>query len=102
MTEKTVSFRKSKAVETGTTRDYGKYGTYKKQSDGTWKRQKQGYPAFRKTLDYKLMKSFLIEKGLCESFLDRSGIKTLRSMIKSKGIEEDYNMWLEEHNGKEI
>lgn len=100
MIDKKVTFKKSKAVSIGTQRDYGKYGTYEKQEDGNWKRLKKGYPAFRKTLDYQLMKSFLVHKGKCESFLEKSGIKTLRSMIKSKGMEDEYKTWLEEqHNG---
>jgi hypothetical protein len=103
MTDKKVSFRKSNSLPSGTKQNYGKYGIYEKQEDGKWKRLKKGYPAFRKTLDYKLMKSFLLEQGECESFLDNNGIKTLRSMIKSKDIEEEYSNWLEEQqSGQKI
>lgn len=99
MTENKVTFKKTKAVEIGTIKDYGKYGKYKKQENGDWKRLKKGYPPFRKTLNYKLMKSFLCEQGECESFLDKNGIKTLRSMIKSKRLEKQYEKWLGEKNG---
>ena len=102
MIDNKATFKKTKAVPENTIKDYGKYGQYQKQKDGKWKRLKKGYPAFRKTLDYKLMKSFLCKQGECENFLDKHGVKTLRSMIKSKGMEDQYKKWLEENNGKEI
>jgi len=89
-------------LETDTVRDYGKYGRYKKGEDGAWRRMKKG-SSFRKTINYRRMKMFLLEKGFNESFLNKSGVITLRSIIKSKRLTKEYRKWSEENNnGKEI
>ena len=84
-----VTFKGRKAFPDGTIRDYGKYGKYQKQGP-QWKRMKNGYPTFRKTLDYKKMKAFLLTKGYSEDFFKTRGVKTLRSLIKSQ-YQEEYN-----------
>jgi len=84
-----VTFRGRKAFPEGTIRDYGKYGRYKKVGKD-WIRLKNGYPTFRKTLDYKKMKAFLILKGYVEEYFEPRGIKALRSLIKSK-FQEEYD-----------
>ncbi len=96
----TLRLRKGKALGPLTIQDYGKYGKYQKQENGKWKRLKSGYPQFRKTLNYKLMKMFLLVKGENESFLNKHGVKTLRSLIKSKSLSKEYEIWLEENNGE--
>ena len=94
--------KKSGALEANSIRDYGKYGKYKKGEDGAWRRLKKG-SSFRKTINYKRMKIFLLEKGFNESFLNKSGVITLRSLIKSKRLVKEYREWSEEiKNGKEI
>ncbi len=101
MTNKLL-IKKPKILGTNSIRDYGKYGEYRKEEDGCWKRLRKG-SSFRKTINYKRMKIFLLEKGLNESFLNRSGVITLRSIIKSRRFVKEYREWSKEkNNGKEI
>ncbi len=85
-----IAFRGRKAFSEGTIRDYGKYGRYKKV-DNKWVRLKNGYPTFRKTLDYHKMKNFLTTKGYKEKFFENKGVKALRELIKSQYSEEYEN-----------
>jgi len=103
VTDARIVIRKSKAEKPGTRHDYGKYGTYEKQENGSWKRLKKGYPHIRKTKEYYQAKAFLKSKGYPEVPLERHGIKTYRSMIQSKGWKEEFAGWLKERkNGQEI
>lgn len=84
-----ITFKGRKSFPDGTVRDYGKYGKYRKVGK-QWIRLKKGYPIFRKTLNYEKMKTFLITKGYSEEYFKIRGVKTLRSLIKSK-FQEEYN-----------
>ena len=89
-----LSFRGRKAFSEGMIRNYGKYGEYKK-INGKWVRLKKGYPVFRKTLNYKKMKQFLIlEKSYRERYFKDKSIKQLRKEIEMK-FEKDYKKWRE-------
>lgn len=91
-----LKFKKERIFPVGTIKEYGRYGSYIKKEDGRWKRMKNGGPSFRKTINHKKMSEFLLEKGAARSFLETHGVKTLRSMIKSKGWVKEYRYWNEE------
>ena len=94
--------RKANVLVTNIIRDYGKYGKYEKREDGVWRRLRKG-SSFRRTINYKKMKLFLLEKGFNESFLNKGGVITLRSIIKAGRLVREYRKWSEEReNGKEI
>jgi len=93
---------KKKGCELGTIKDYGVYGKYKKTEDG-WKRIKNGYPKFRRTLHFKRMKEFLLSQGFGEGFIDSRSSKQLRIYMKSHDLTDEFNLWNEENeNGKKI
>jgi len=92
-----LSFRGRKAFPEGTIRDYGKYGKYKKV-ERKWIRLKNGYPLFRKTLDYRKMKDFLLMKGYPERYFESRGVKTLRVIIGRK-FKKEYNDYIGMLNG---
>ncbi len=89
-----VNFRK-KGHPIGTHRNYGPYGEYEKQADGKWKRLRKGYPTFRRTLSFRLMKSFLsTEKGYGEAFLDSKSGPMLRKLLSVEGWTRAFNRWV--------
>ena len=92
-----LSFRGRKAFPEGTMRNYGKYGEYKKVGKA-WVRIKNGYPLFRKTLDYRKMKEFLLMKGYPEKYFESRGVKTLRTIINRK-FGKEYNDHIGRKNG---
>lgn len=92
-----VEFKK-KSFPLGTIRNYGSYGSYIKKEDG-WKRVKQGPSSFRKSLNYLIIRKFLLTKEYDETFLNKNGVKTLRSILKSKDLHEEFILWLGENNG---
>jgi len=92
-----LSVRGRKALPEGTVRNYGKYGEYKKV-DGKWIRLKNGYPLFRKTLNYKKMKKFLLMKGCPEKYFESRGVKTLRVVINRK-FKKEYSDYIGDKNG---
>lgn len=98
-----IVFKGRKQLPNHTRRDYGSYGSYVK-IDGKWKRLRKGQPSFRKTINHKLMSLFLKEKGLEDCFLQKSNVRTLRSIIKSKNLSKEYMLWniRREDDGKEI
>jgi len=97
-----LSFKK-KGYDVGVIRDYGRHGKYQKQSDGSWKRLKKGYPTFRRTLSFKQMKRFFDEKiGYGRAYLEKFSGPALRKLLKSMGLTRRFNTWVKEnYNGKE-
>ncbi len=85
-----ITFRGRKSFPDGTIRDYGKYGRYQKKGK-EWVRLKNGYPTFRKTMEYNKIKAFLKALGYKESFFTNRGVKDLRNYIDSQiGLKEEY------------
>lgn len=101
--EKNIAFRKKGFIK-GTVRNYGKYGTYEKQTDGTWKRLRKGYPKFRRTECFRLMKQFLSNtRGYGEGYLETHSAPQLRTLIKSEGLTRQFNKFIKEtENGKAV
>ena len=87
-----IAFRGRTAFPEGTIRNYGKYGRYRKVGK-KWIRLKNGYPTFRKTLDFHKMKRFLLMKNYKERFFKDKGVKALRELIKSQ-YQKEYDNYV--------
>mgnify|MGYP007070628033 CR=1 FL=1 len=87
--------------EIGDRRDYGFYGEYEKTESG-WKRLKKGYPVFRRTSKYKEIKKFLLKKGEDEKFIEGFSSKSLKELIKIRGLKEEFQNYKGDENAKEI
>lgn|SRR4030042_928403 len=89
---------RKKSLPEGTVRDYGSYGKYQKQ-EGKWKRLKKGYPTFRRTLSFKLMKSFLLcQKSFEEDQFETLNGPALRAILKKEGWTRQFNRWVKEQS----
>ncbi len=81
-----------KSYPEGQIRDYGPYGQYKK-INGRWERLKKGYPQFRRTIQFKNIKDFLLMKGIQEEFIESNNTRALRSYMREHKLFHLFVRW---------
>ena len=87
---------RKKSYSIGIVRNYGKYGSYIKTKTG-WKRIPQGYPKFRRTSQFNLIKSFLEGLGYTRVFIENKNTSQLKEIMREKGLNTKFKEWRKEN-----